>query len=128
MDKFNSYSDNDLLLNVSDETQLHLYDNKLIALREEKDDYRGRRGMFGVDIEKDIEDTEFRRKLLLEKMSVIKSSQNQFNNSQIHFGVGDNVGKDKTKSKYSEKWLRQIIMTILGGLIIAYLTFKFGWK
>ena len=36
-------------------------------------------------------------------MSVTKSSQNQFNNSQIHFGTGDNVGKNKIKSKYSEK-------------------------
>lgn len=131
MDKFknfNSYSSNDWLLSVSDETQLHWYDNKLIALWEEKNAYRGRHSRLDVDIEKDIEDIGFRRKILLEKMSVTKSSQNQFNNSQIHFGTGDNVGKNKIKSKYSEKWLWQISMTILGGLIIAYLAFKFGWQ
>lgn len=124
-----TYKNNyDLLAETSDETQLYWLDKKLIALWEERRADRGRRSRFDIDIEEDIKDIEFRRKLLLEKMNVTKMSQNQFSNSQVHFGVGDNIDKNKIENKHAEKRLSNIIISIAVGLAITYLTFKFGWQ
>lgn len=86
---------------------------------------------YGMDrgnpfLEQDIKDIEFKRKLLLERMSVIKSPQ--INNSQVHLGVGDNVGRDKIKNNFSEKWYQKWWGQIIVGLIILVIGAFFVYK
>ncbi len=122
-----------LVVSISDEQQLTNYNQKLIALREEKNSCPDRRhSRYIGEIINDIDDTEFRRKLLLEKMSVMRLPQNQFNNSQVHLGIGDNIGRDKIENnppeKWHQKWWGKLILTIVGGLILAFLVYEIGWN
>ncbi len=103
-------NDYDLLVETSDDTQLYWLDKKLISLREEKSAYRGRHSRLDTDIENDIEEVEFRRKLLLERMSVSKPPKIEY------------------IEKWYQKWWGHVILTILCQLIIAFVVFKFGWQ
>lgn len=118
---------NNLNANLSDEEQLERYDQALIRLTDENNMIKlCNFDMGNPEIERKIKDIEFRRRLLLEKMSVSKLAQNQFNNSLVHMGIGDNVG-NKIIRKFSEKWWKQIIVGLIVMLIGGFLLYKFGW-
>ncbi|MEK7142291.1 MAG: hypothetical protein AAB818_01760 [Patescibacteria group bacterium] len=101
-------NDYDLLVETSDDTQLYWLDKKLISLREEKNSYRGRHSRLDTDIENDTEEVEFRRKLLLEKMSVSKPPKIEY------------------IEKWYQKWWGQIIVLVVGGLILSLIVYIIG--
>lgn len=91
------------------------------------------RGRSVHEIEADIEDIEYKRKLLLEKMTVVSRKipgrSVNLTNPQFHFGTGDNIGKNKTETKESNKGFlyehRHPTMLIIIGLVLVVF---FGWK
>ncbi len=57
---------------------------------------------------------------------------NNYNNSQIHYGIGDIVGKDKVISNNEKKWYEKpigiIILMVLGGIILGGILYSLGWN
>lgn len=90
---------------MSDKKRLENYDRYLISLRsDEKGVYFWRAGE-EPNLEKEIKDTEYKRKLLLEKMKLTNMQK---------------------LDKWYQKWWGQIVILVISDLIIAFIIYKFG--
>ncbi len=112
----------DLLREMPDEDQLGCIDFRLIQLRGEKESAEGvyYRGRNIALIDKDINNYEYHRKLLIDRLSV-KNSSDSSKKTKIIQG-------DSTSMKWYEKPLGILILAIVGGVIVGGLLFWFGWS
>lgn len=81
---------------------------------------------------------EYSEKANEENLDQPRIAENQYyniKNSQLHFGTGDNIGGHKiekylqeSNKLWHEKPLGMLIITVVAGLIIAFLVYEFGWN
>jgi hypothetical protein len=136
---------------LPEEQQLELLDSRLIQLREEKnaseESYRWR-GRDIYLIKKDIADTEYKRKLLYERLSVKSrtgnsvSSHSQENHNYFSGVIKDNtiVGdgtlikfeNQKNEKRHPKNWYEKpfgiVFLAVVAGVIIGGFLYLLRWN
>lgn len=107
--------DDKFFKDIPSETQLDLLHERLLNLRNELEISRYGRGRWYGDIEKEIEDVEYRRRLLLDKLSVKRYSQENIEPKIINPSIPE--------KKWWESTIVQIIFLLaaIAGIIALFL-------
>ena len=141
-----NFLDSSYFKSLSNEEKLSIYDNLITQLGEALEEdrvnpYSRMSNDTKCSCMKDLSRLEKRRKLLVESMGVLNKSgtiispvSQNFLNSQVHYGQGDNTSEDKVvENKYNKKeWYEKpfgiIGITMVAGIVIGGLLYLFGWN
>lgn len=138
-----NFLDSSYFNRLPNEDKLTIYDNLIIqnseALKEANNNpYSRMPNETKYNINQDLKRIHERRNLLIESMGVLNTLSNHasnqnFVNSQIHFGQGNNIlDKSKDTQDYNKEWYEKplgiVTLTVIAGVIIGGIIYFLKWN